>query len=175
MDLGKPETLGRGFSVTANETTPGAPSQAVALDLYRLAVEMADRVSDRRATANQFFFTVQAGLAVALGAFSITDEAAHPDKFLLGLAAMAGVLIAGSWWLLLRSYRDLNTAKFVVINRIERDHLPLHVFSDEWDELKKDPIKQWRPWYAEQGQVERAVPLIYLMLYIAVGVYVVVS
>lgn len=153
----------------------GVLPQQMAFEMYRLAVEMADRVSDRRATANRFFFTVQAGLAVALGAFSVSDEASHPDKFLLALAAAAGVLIAASWWLLLRSYRDLNTAKFAVINRIEAEHLPLQVFGDEWTELKKDPVKRWRPWYAEQGQVERAVPLIYLVLYVAVGAYVVMS
>ncbi len=156
------------------ENVTRASDQQVVLDLYRLAVEMADRVSERRATANRFFFTVQAGLGVALGAFSV-GHTSHPDRFLLALAAVAGMLIAASWWLLLRSYRDLNKAKFAVIHRIERDYLPLQVFGDEWKELKKDLIKRWRPWYAEQGQVERTVPLIYLALYVAVGVYVVAS
>ena len=32
------------------------------LDIYKLAVEMADRVSSRRATANAFFLTVNTGL-----------------------------------------------------------------------------------------------------------------
>lgn len=56
---------------------------------------------------------------------------------MLFLAALAGSVIAASWWLLLRSYRDLNKAKFAVILRIERDYLDLQLFDEEWKELKK--------------------------------------
>jgi hypothetical protein len=146
-------------------------------ELYALAVEMADRVSARRATANTFFFTVQAGLAVSLGAFAVNAGGSvqpEPDRFLLFLAALAGLVIAGSWWLLLRSYRDLNRAKFEVILRIEREHLPVRVFDEEWVELKKDPVRKWRARYAEQGQVESVVPIVFVVLYLFLSVYVLI-
>jgi hypothetical protein len=40
----------------------------------------------------------------------------------------------GPWtrWFLLRNYRHLNEAKFVVINKIEAEHLPVKPFLDEW-------------------------------------------
>ncbi len=94
---------------------------------------------------------------------------------MLTLAAVAGVVIAGSWWLLLRSYRDLNTAKFKVINAIETEHLPLKLFAEEWQYLKRDPVRSWRQRYAELGQVERVVPLIFALLYAALAVYVAVG
>lgn len=157
---------------------PPAAADSQVLDLYKLAVEMADRVSSRRAAANSFFFTMQAGLAVALGAFAI-NTGGHsdpsPDRFVLTLAAVAGVVIAGSWWLLLRSYRDLNTAKFKVIQAIEADHLPIKLFADEWRYLKEDPVKSWRQRYAELGQVERAVPGLFALLYSLLAVYVAVG
>ena len=155
---------------------PPAPRGVFAL--YSLAVEMADRISARRAVANSFFFTVQAGLAVALGAFAVNTGAKDhpkPDRFVLFLAALAGSVIAASWWLLLRSYRDLNKAKFAVILRIERDYLDLQIFDEEWKELKKDPIKKWRPRYAEQGAAERIVPIVFLLLYLVLAVYVLVG
>ncbi len=158
----------------AGQDSLGA-AQTEILKLYSLAVEMADRISARRATANSFFFTVQAGLAVSLGAFAVNagDPAnPKPDRFLLFLAALAGLVIAASWWLLLRSYRDLNRAKFEVILGIERAHLTVHLFDEEWKELKKDPIKKWRPRYAEQGQVESVVPIVFLLLYLCLAVYV---
>lgn len=161
--------------------TPGdspAPSAGNTLALYQLAVEMADRVSARRASANSFFFTMQAGLAVALGAFATntgTPDDPSPDRFVMTLAAVAGVLIAGSWWLLLRSYRDLNSAKFKVINAIEEAHLEVRLFSDEWQYLKQDPIKSWRKRYAELGQVERVVPVAFAGLYAVLAVYVAVG
>jgi len=144
-------------------------------ETYKLAVEMADRVSARRASANTFFFSLQAGIAVALGAFAVNTGAPddpQPDRFVLILAAIGGAVIAGSWWMLLRSYRDLNSAKFAVINRIEREHLDIALFSDEWDELKKDPVKAWRPRYSEQGAVERVVPVLFLFLYVSLALYV---
>ena len=84
-------------------------------------------------------------------------------------------VIAASWWLLLRSYRDLNRAKFAVILRIEKEHLDLQLFDEEWNELKKDPIKKWRPRYAEQGQAERIVPVAFVLLYLILAVYVLVG
>lgn len=144
------------------------------LELYKLAVEMADRVSARRATANTFFFTVQAGLAVSVGAFAVDSaRSEEPETLPLLLAAIAGVVIAASWWLLLRSYRDLNTAKFEVITRIEHDHLPIHLFTEEWAFLREDPVKNWRQRYAELGQVESVVPLVFVALYVVLSVYIV--
>jgi hypothetical protein len=156
-----------------------APPPSVPIfESYKLAVEMADRVSARRASANTFFFSIQAGLAVALGAFAVntgTPQSPEPDRFVLVLAALGGAVIAASWWMLLRSYRDLNKAKFAVINKIEQDHLAICLFTDEWEELKKDPVKKWRPRYAEQGAVERIVPVVFLLLYLALAAHVVGS
>lgn len=112
------------------------------------------------------------------GAFAVNTGAKDhpkPDRFVLFLAALAGSVIAASWWLLLRSYRDLNKAKFAVILRIERDYLDLQLFDEEWKELKKDPIKKWRPRYAEQGAAERIVPIVFLLLYLVLAVYVLVG
>lgn len=164
----------------ADSSEPSAqPPSPETLALYQLAVEMADRVSARRATANSFFFTMQAGLAVALGAFAIrtgTAQTPKPDRFVLTLAAVAGVIISASWWMLLRSYRDLNSAKFKVINDIERQHLSVRLFLDEWEHLKADePIKWWRKRYAELGQVERVVPIAFAVLYGVLAVYVAVG
>jgi len=161
--------------MTSERDANGGSSPAHCFETYKLAVEMADRISARRATANSFFFALQAGIAVALGTFAVntgSPEDPQPDRFVLALAAIGGVVIAASWWLLLRSYRDLNAAKFAVINKIERDHLDIAIFSDEWDELKKDPVKPWRPRYAEQGTVERVVPLLFVVIYGVLAIYV---
>lgn len=127
------------------------------LEQYQLAVEMADRVSARRATANGFFLTVQTGL-LALMAVKGLDRA---------WVASGGVVLAVAWWLLLRSYRDLNGAKWKVIGKIEQQ-LPLQPFSDEWNHLKQDPVKLWRPRYAELGFVERLVPPVFAVIFLVI-------
>lgn len=91
---------------------------------------------------------------------------------MLTLAALAGVVIAAAWWLLLRSYRDLNRAKFDVIGRIESEHLTIQAFNDEWEFLEGLKHRRWTLGYSEQGRVERSVPLVYLALYTALAVYI---
>ncbi len=138
------------------------------LEQYRLATEMADRVSARRGAANTYFVSLQSALIAALGFLSSGDTPA--DSWVLTAVCAAGVVIAVTWYLLLRSYRDLNRAKFAVILRIE-EALPHHIFGDEWSELKRDPVKRWRPRYAELGTVERLVPAAFAALNVALGYY----
>jgi hypothetical protein len=147
------------------------------LELYKLAVEMADRVSARRATANAFLFllTVNTALLAFVSSGSLN---------MLWLVALAGIALSGTWWILLKSYRDLNAAKFGVILEMEKD-LEAKVYGNEWRVLKEDRPKEERPqekrpkrwWegYAELGTVERIVPLIFAALYIAVFIKALLS
>lgn len=136
------------------------------LELYKLAVEMADRVSARRGGANAFFVTVQSALVAALG-FLAGQDPAPPDRYMVALCAV-GLAAAASWYLLLRSYRDLNRAKFAVINKLE-SQLPVSLFADEWTELKRDPVKRWRPRYAELGTIERFAPALFALIDLVLG------
>lgn len=138
---------------------------ATEVELYKLAVEMADRISARRALANTFFLTVNTGLAALLG-----------GKDLRWYVAVAGLVFALAWWSLLQSYRKLNAAKFEVINAIE-PRLPVQLFSGEWQYLvsTRAPLRVWPPaalrrWargYHELGTVERVVPLAFAGIYVA--------
>lgn len=130
--------------------TPGASEPSAGfLELFKLAVEMADRVSARRATANSFFLAVNTGLAALIG-----------SQDLRWYVAAAGVVFAAVWWALLKSYRDLNEAKFKVINAME-GQLPARVFSNEWDLLDRGPrkfalnrpaLRAWASRYRELGR-----------------------
>lgn len=143
----------------------GEPGDSPELKLYELAVEMADRISARRALANTFFLTVNTGLTALLG-----------GNNLRWYVAAAGIVFAVTWWWLLESYRQLNWAKFQVINAIETK-LPFRLFSDEWGQLesRKVPLRLWparhlRAWvngYHELGTVERVVPLAFVAIYVA--------
>lgn len=128
------------------------------LELYKVAVEMADRISARRGQANQFYLSLQSLLLGAPAIFG-QDLAQRPVE--AAALCVAGLSISLVWYLQLRSYRQLNRAKFVVINAIEAAHFEVHPFTDEWMELKKDPVSRWRGRYAELGTVERLVPVVF--------------
>lgn len=152
-------------SAEAPKSGVASPGESVEVDLYKLAVEMADRISARRALANTFFLTANTGLAALLG-----------GQNLRWYVAAAGIVFALAWWWLLQSYRKLNAAKFKVINGIE-PRLPVQLFSEEWQTLQnaKAPPRLWPPrdlsaWlagYHELGTVERVVPLVFVAIYAA--------
>jgi hypothetical protein len=143
------------------------------LELYKLAVDMTDRISARRGTANAFFLTLQTALAGFAGVVRPSTAAKtgplRVDSFGIVLVAIVGLVLSATWWLLLRSYRDLNGAKFQVILDLEKG-LPAQPFGDEWDHLKGDPVKKKLPArYAELNVIERVVPLAFAAVYVAIA------
>lgn len=133
-------------------------------ELYKLAVEMADRISARRGVANSFFLTANTGVVALLG-----------TKDVRWYLAAAGIVFSVTWWALLKSYRDLNSAKFEIILAME-ERLPVRVYGDEWDRLQREPVRlsfrrdrlrSWLAQYRELGRVERVVPWVFALIYLA--------
>ena len=133
-------------------------------ELYKLAVEMADRISARRGLANSFFLSINTGVMALLGTQNV--------RWYL---AASGIITCITWWALLRSYRDLNRAKFEIILAMEA-RLPTQVFGDEWARLRKESVRfalrpaALRPWlaqYRELGYIERIVPWVFALIYLA--------
>ena len=149
--------------------TPGRATEPDprVLDLYKLGAELADRVSARRATANSFFLTVQTTLIAVVGllAPNLTKQSAWTGA----IATAAGVLLSVTWWLSLRSYRELNSAKFDVLHAIETS-LPVRLFKDEWDALQARPSSWRKPRYSELGKIERRVPWVFALLWIGLAI-----
>jgi len=149
------------------------------VELYRLTVEMADRISSRRGTANAFFLTLQTALVGIAGIVRPSSSGSggliEVDPFGIVVVSIVGLALSGTWWLLLRSYRDLNSAKFKVILAMEK-RLEYQPFGEEWRYLKKDPVKKkMMARYAELNVVERVVPLMFAFIYMAIGLRALLS
>jgi hypothetical protein len=124
------------------------------LDQYKLAVEMADRASARRGSANSFFLTVNTALTVILGGTNLK-----------WYVSVAGIGFAVAWWAMLRSYRDLDRAKLQVIVGMEQ-RLPVHVYGDELGILKPEEHGVRRlAGHREVTQIEQLVPLLFALIY----------
>lgn len=146
-------------------TDEGHELPAGFLDLYKLAVEMADRISGRRAVANTFFASLHTLLLTAMGAGQFlavrTGESVSVRAWWGVLfAAGVGAMLCATWYFLLRAYRHLNAAKFEVIQGME-DRLPVRLFREEWERCQ-------RKGYQELGQVERVVPVVFGVAYVIV-------
>lgn len=102
----------------------GSDYQDHYLTQYRDYVASAESVSSRRTTANSFFLSINTAYFGATGYFQVVD-----NEFVWVQAAV-GVLFCLVWWKLIQSYRTLNSAKFNVIQQMEKN-LPLATFTAE--------------------------------------------
>jgi hypothetical protein len=127
-----------------------ARQQAAILEQYKLYVEMADRISARRSLTNTFFLTLNTTIFAAIGMFWSDHPAGA--SWLLTFPLVAVVVQCGAWFFLVRSYRQLNSAKYTVIGVLE-ERLPASPYwSAEWKALGegKDKAKYWPLTHLEQ-------------------------
>jgi hypothetical protein len=127
------------------------------LEQYKLYVEMADRISQRRATANSYFLSVNSAILAFAGYLTSKDSTNN-----LWLLALAGIALCVLWHSIITSHRDLNSAKWEIVQEIEK-RLPISPYAAEWAKVErgKNP-KLYRP----LSHVERGVPWIFLALHL---------
>jgi hypothetical protein len=129
-----------------------APNLDNITKIYQMAVEMADRVSQRRQAANSFYLSVNTAI-VGAGALLSSDERLR-SAWILGIA---GIAICALWLRNIDSYRTLNAAKFAVIHDIEK-LLPIQAFTDEWKHLDAGGGRRHKPFHS----TEAIVPIIFM-------------
>lgn len=150
---------------------------------YQLMVESAEHNSDRRERTQRFYTTIHTslltllaivagygllsggigGTSVTLPGTGVLTQAQAP--IILAISAL-GLILCIVWRLHLNAYRRLSTAKFSVINMIEKD-LPYAAFQIEWEKLQELG-------HTDLTTLERYVPVIAGLLYaILAGIYAV--
>jgi len=142
----------------------GSDHQKHLLEIYKLYVGSADQVSQRRATANNYLLTVNTFLVTLYGFGSGFDSSAL-WRFSI---PVAGVLVCLTWWALIRSYRNLNTAKFAVIHELEQ-HLPVGVYAREWEHAEHGRGQAYHP----LSHIEQWIPVVFAALYLVLAAYAV--
>jgi len=146
------------------ETDYGEKYKSHLLEQYKLCVAMADKISSRRSTANNFFLSLNTLLITVIGILSrLGSSFAVFNLWWVVIASFAGILFCLCWAVIIRCYRELNNAKFKVINAIEKK-LPVSAFEAEWNFLKPEN-KTTK--YPQLTRVERWVPIIFAALYVA--------
>ena len=124
---------------------------SLALEQYKLAVDMADRHSGRRQSANAFFLSVVSAFTVVSGVEIVSEQ------FWRYVVSVITMIVCVMWWCMLDSYRSIADAKFKVIHEIERA-LPFTMFADEEQHYK--PSKGYKP----LSRIEQAVPMLFLVV-----------
>ena len=131
------------------------PTRNELLAIYKLHAELADRVSQRREGANRIYVSLLVGLALFLGIFVRFGVKDFPIAIVFLAAGIIGAALSISWFIVIRSYRQLNTGKFAALHELE-EKLAYPFFKREW-ELLEEGRKLSRYW--KLTIVETGLPL----------------
>src|SRR5712664_3916089 len=106
--------------IQQSEEAYGASFKAHLFEQYKLYVASAEKISERRVTANNYrtHWTI--------------------------LVPVTGMLVAMTWHRIITSYRDLNTVKFDVIHELEQ-RMPAALYLYEWEKAEHGRGKAYRP------------------------------
>ncbi|NQW21738.1 MAG: hypothetical protein HQ477_13620 [Chloroflexi bacterium] len=150
-----------------SDSEDGGPQViAILIQQYVSYVEMADRISQRRGTANAFFLSLHSGLVgLIIGIFGFgKGNAEYP---IVGVtAAIIGLTLAKAWIDLLKAYRQLNGAKYKVVHDMEKK-LSYSPYDVEWDYLGRGEDKDK---YLKLTVAESRVPWTFVAGYLTLAV-----
>ncbi|MGD9895055.1 MAG: hypothetical protein AB7U18_27535 [Dehalococcoidia bacterium] len=136
--------------------TYGDSFSADLFEQYKLYVESAEKISERRISSNNYLLTVNAFLVTLYGLVA----ASRFNTLWTTLVPVAGFLVALTWHRIITSYRDLNTVKFQVIHELER-HMPAALYDYEWQKAEEGRGKTYHP----LSHLERWIPIVFMILY----------
>ena len=102
---------------------------------YRMFVETSEALVVRRQGVNTFFLSVNSAILAVVGLLLRDGESADLESAMIVGLGLVGVALCGVWGRLIKSFGQLNTAKFAVILAIEK-HLPARMFAAEWASLE---------------------------------------
>lgn len=139
----------------------GEKYQAAIMEQYKLYVEMADRISARRALANTFFLTLNTAVIASYVVLASRGDTLRQP--LLVMTLLLACVQCAVWYWTLRSYRQLSSAKFRVVGALE-ERLPASPYwRAEWTALGKGRDKAL---YWPLSRLEQGVPPAFAFFYL---------
>lgn len=139
------------------------------LELYKMMVESSEYLIQRRQRTNAFFISAIGSLLAIAGFLAKTGEMVGGSFWILCGFSVVGLLLCNSWRNLIDNYGKLNSAKFDVILRLEKE-LSAQIYSAEWIALGKGlrPSK-----YRSFTSTEKNVPLFFGLLIAALTLIII--
>jgi hypothetical protein len=136
--------------------------QDAILEQYKIYAEMADRISQRRGLTNTFFLTLNTTIFTVIGVFWKDRPSGATGWLVLPLVVALAQCFA--WFYLVRSYKQLNGAKYLVLGIME-ERLPASpYYRAEWGLLGQG--KAWRT-YWPLSHIEKWIPVLFALVYVA--------
>ena len=151
----------------------GSNYQTHMLEQYKLYVEMADRISQRRDQSNRFYSALLTGLLAVISVVArLSDWQASGALLSVVLISvgLAGLAVCAIWFTSIRSYKQLNSGKFRIIHEVE-EQLPFPLYKKEWDYLRPSAGKKK---YFQLTRIEQFIPIALAIPYLFFIIYAIV-
>lgn len=137
------------------------------IEQYKIMVSSTEKVTDARMKVNNLFFTITSSILSVAFVLGKTYSFIPLSVLAMTVLTVLALLTTYFWDKLVNSYGKLNTGKFKVIDRIEKE-LRTNMFEEEWriltQEINYEPNTR-----TETKIVERFRLFIFLTLAIEVG------
>lgn len=137
------------------------------IEQYKIMVSSTEKVTDARMKVNNLFFTITSSILSVAFVLGKTYSFIPLSVLAMLVLTSLALLTTYFWEKLVNSYGKLNTGKFKVIDRIEKE-LRTNMFEEEWriltEEIKYEPNTK-----TETKIVERFRLFIFLILAIEIG------
>ncbi|GAA0486461.1 hypothetical protein GCM10008986_09820 [Salinibacillus aidingensis] len=145
-----------------NEEEYGDNYKEHLLEQYKLYVQLTDNTTVQRGNTNKFYITVLSGLLAIVSLFIKNN---FPNTMILIISLLGG-LLCYTWYVHIKSYKQLNTGRFKVIHEVEKQ-LPYCCFYEEWNHLKRGNGEN----YTRLTQIEQKVPIYLGFPYLIIALY----
>ena len=131
---------------------------------YKLYLDSALKISSQRQSANSFFLTINTTIIAFISYIHFGTSISLGYYWIV---AVAGIALSYMWYRLIRSYKDLNTAKFLVIHEIEKK-LPLSPFDAEWEAVGRGNKPNL---YLPFTNIEIKIPWVFIFLHVVTFIH----
>lgn len=138
-----------------NEQEYGVDYKNHLLEQWKICIEMADKISERRVNVNNFFITLNSSI-LALTAFMVKGK-----EFII---TFIGIFVSILWIMTISNYKKLNSVKFKIINELEM-HLPTKPYNYEWHLIGQGNDKKK---YKRLTEMEKFIPIFFIVIYITI-------
>jgi hypothetical protein len=133
-----------------------------ALEIYKLYLDLSDKLSARRQSVNSFFLTLNSFIIGLLGYGQIASSSIAKNPEFYWTISILGMVICVVWFKIIYAYKNIMRSKFIIIHRMEQ-HLPLAAYEAEWQVLRENNG------YQPLTHFEMVVPWIFFLLNLAIS------
>lgn len=131
---------------------------------YKIYIDGATEISNRRQKANEYFLTVNT-ILVSLIVFVSQYKQINDPRLIICFIAVVGLINSVITYFLIRSYKQLNTVKFQVLHELEAA-LPANLYAYEWEKLGKGKNRKK---YWPFSHLELKIPLLFSAIFIVLA------